>query len=324
MPVETGNKSQGGLPDSDFAGTSPALEDLMNPDKVRELIANSSNANGGAPSGNGASNSASGNGASDPEFLFVREVDRGDGTKEIFKAKTADELIDKIAEAKTHANRKILEQRNQQRAASPEDKPLFRPVEYKPQDISQAEALRIMDQWNNDPVKGFDQLIERRFGAPPAAIANGLNIMQAVYKDKLEQEATGNWANKHAGEFWQEADLIASLRKIAKKLLDGGHPITEHNLEWSYQQLVSSGELLVEEPPDAPTAPQPAPAAAPPQNGSARVSPGPPAFVASDRSGQRTEAAPQRQAGIDVNELNKMPLADMREAINRAVKAGAR
>jgi hypothetical protein len=307
MPTQTGNRPAEGLPDSDFAGTSPALEDLVSPADFQKLISTQTEPTNGAPPAEPVA---------DP-FPCVKTIDLGDGKGvQIFKGKTWEEVSDKLVDAQRHATAKIREL-SAKNGGQPESKPLFQSVEYKPRTLTTAEQLAIADQMNQNLERGFDELIKARLGADPQAIANGLNIMQTLYRDKLEQNATTAWAQKHAGEYWQY-DLVPSLQKIAQKLLAGGYPITENNLEWSYNHLVAAGELLVQEPPEVlPPPPPPAPPAEP--TGSRSTAP--PAFVVSDRSGQRTEPT-TRKEGVDVAALNKLPLDQMRDAINVRLKQG--
>jgi len=225
-------------------------------------------------------------------------------------------VASKLADAQLHATRRIRELSNFNQGNQLEDKPLFKPIEYKPRDLTRPEMLSLSDQWSSDPAKAFDALIEARFGATPQAIANGLNAVQTLWRDKLEQSATAKWTERHANEYWQY-DLIPNLAKIAKKLLDSNHPLTENNLEWSYRQLVDSGELLVEEPEETPPPANAPPVPPPPSSRTA-----PPQFVVSDRSGQRSEPVRQASSVPDVAQLNQMSLDQMRAAITARLKSG--
>jgi hypothetical protein len=308
MPTTTGNKATEGLPDSDFAGTSPALEDLVSPEDFNKLINEQAQAPPATPPAE--------------QFPCQKTIDLGDGKGvQVFKGKSWEEVSDKLVEAQRHATAKIRELTSRApNGNQPESKPLFQSVEYKPQPLTRAEQLQIAELLDENPERGFDELIKKRLGADPQAIANGLNIMQTLYRDKLEQNATSAWAQRHSGEYWQY-DLVPALQKIAQKLLGGGYPITENNLEWSYSHLVAAGELMVNEPAEELPPPPPPPASPPAEAKTISRSPAPPAFVVSDRSGQRTEATTRRE-GVDVAALNKLTLADMRDAINTRLKQG--
>lgn len=305
MPTQTGNLPQSGLPDSDFAGTSPALEDLMSAESVARAVAESAAA---PPPPN-----------PQPAQECVQEVDLGDGSGvQVFKGASWEEVAKKLAEAQKNATKRIRELSQRPTGLQPENKSLFQPVEYKPRDLTQAEQLRIADDMSQgNMTRAFDQLIESRLGVKPNELANGMNLLQTLYRDKLEQNATANWSKRHQGEYWQ-FDFIPSLTRISQKLLEAGYPITETNLEWSYNQLVAAGEILVEEPQDETPAPPPAQPAAPPEP--SRRTPAP-TFVVSDRSGQRMDAQVRRPE-VDVAALTQLPLDQMRTQIEARLKAG--
>ena len=322
MEKITTTQPQQGIRD-DFEGTSPALEDIVADTRNREeAIANAVRAAANeTPTGEGAQ-----------PYHAEQKIDLGDGKGvQVFKADapTAAEAWESVskqlAQAQEHATRKIRELTSRP-GDKPEPKPLFTPVDIKPRELSTAEALAIVSQFNDNPAKGFDALIEARLGANPQAIANGLNLVQQLWKDRAEQNATTNWAKKHSNEYWQEEDFIPNLQKVAEFLIRGNYPLREENLEWAYNQLVAQGELLIEAPAETPTAEELAAAeqekvrAAAAAQSSSRTAP--PTFV-SGRFGQRTEQAQVRQ-GVDVSQLNSLSLTDMKAAIERRMKEGQR
>ena len=286
----------------DFDGTSAALEDISMTGKVAEDIQLE------------VQRRLAGETPPAPETEVVKEIDLGDGKGvQRFVGKSWQEVADKLGEAQRHATAKIRELSQRNVGIQPDNKALYQPVELKARDLTAAEMLRIQDQFGNNMQAGFDELIKARLGADPATIANSLGIVQQLYKNQMEQNASSNWVSKHAGEYWQ-FDLIPNLKAIAQKVMTSGYPVNENNLEWAYNQLVQAGDIMVEEPKEETPPPPPPPVS--------RQTPQPPTYI-SARSGQRVEQTPAKQ-GVDVEALNKLPLDQMKAAINRKFDEGRR
>lgn len=179
---------------------------------------------------------------------FRREIDLGDGSgKQVFEADTLEALVDKLAEAQTHATKKIREQAAQIRKKP--ERAEERVVE--PAGVSGKRALTadekfaLAQKFQSDPDSAFDELYEAKFGRKPDEDAQDREFIRQVRYER-EIGAIDNAFLASNPEFHQSQSNAAAMVNFLKS---ENLPYTKANLEYAFQELTDSGLLEVK--PDA-------------------------------------------------------------------------
>jgi hypothetical protein len=233
-----------------------------------------------------------------------REIDLGDGSgKQVFEADTYEELADKLAEAQTHATKKIREQnRKLKEARTPKVEPTPRTPKYNEKPLTTDEEFAIGQNFSQMPRAAFEKLFESVTGLKPVEFRSKLEAMDAFDAAMAEQREAEAFVVSHAKDFTPSPQNYAALKGI----LDAeGLAVTKDNLDYAFDQASTSGLLVSITPTPAPRIEEPAPPAP------RKVSTG-----LSDRAPSREIAAPSVPT---VEELRAMPYEQARERIARAL-----
>lgn len=173
-------------------------------------------------------------------------VDLEDGSgKQVYKAKTKDELIVKLLDAQTHATKKIQNQEQERRlliASEPADvdEPTTR---FKPRALTADEQWQISNDLG-DPakaVKALDMYIETRLGGP---IDQVISKITEVNND-LEYRRARNEAMAFVSEtpeFYASPDNIV---KLANYVEENGWASTKRNLRKAFVILTNEEKLEI-------------------------------------------------------------------------------
>lgn len=179
--------------------------------------------------------------------VWERKIDLGDGSGvQVFRASSAEELVEKLAKAQENATRKIRELNQRLKLGSdgkePEKENL---VNLNPRNLSEDERWRLGSEMN-DPAKASQavrQLIEAEFGAP---IEDVRKVITKNAEDARNMRAKAEAEDFVAStpEYYPCPENTASLIKYLEK---NGYACTKKNLEIAFDDLHSAG-LLREKP----------------------------------------------------------------------------
>jgi hypothetical protein len=200
---------------------------------------------------------------SSPELpvVFQRIIDLGDGSGvQVFQADTAEALIDKLAEAQTHATRKIRELNKAQ-------KEVPAPV-VEISNLSPDEEYVLAQTLMTNPSKVIRAEIERQFGMPVEEVKKSLAEHKQDSTSRRNDATAKAWADATPDYYADDANgrkMVAYINKF-----HGGQATTE-NLTAAFQDLNSSGLLKAKPAPVEPVVPAPA-APAPPARRSSGIS----------------------------------------------------
>lgn len=123
------------------------------------------------------------------EVVYRREIDLGDGSgKQVFEAASMEELIDKLADAQTHATRKIRELAQSTKAA---------PKEEKVEPLTEEQRWLLSQELISDPLTTFEKLVEKSFGRKPKDIQEKLARVEQIERAQREDEAAKEWMKNH-------------------------------------------------------------------------------------------------------------------------------
>lgn len=161
---------------------------------------------------------------------FVREIPGVNGVVEKFEADSYEALVDKIANAKEHANRKIAELSTRPKIEPEREAPQTR----QPKPFTDAELLALKEGLTADPVAAFNKLFEAQIGASPEVVRTKLDELDA---QKRRTEAEQAFLSKHKDDFYNCPENAQKINALFQK---EGLPVTKKNLEWAYQELQES------------------------------------------------------------------------------------
>ena len=168
-----------------------------------------------------------------PTTELVQEIDLGDGGgKQVFKAKSAEEMIAKLTKAQENATRKIREQQFEiQRAkrATPDKTTPTR----APKQLTADEKFALAQEFAKDPDAAFDKML--------AAKGLTANDLYETVSERAIAKADMAFLSKHEGVDFVPSQ--ANAQAMHKFLQDENLPYTAANLEYAFQEL-SEGGLL--------------------------------------------------------------------------------
>lgn len=170
-----------------------------------------------------------------------------------------------------------------------EDKPLYKPYEFKHKDLSLAEQAEILNLWKENPQAAMRKLQEADLGAPVEVIIQKLQETQTVVRMKLEEEAGAEFM----GECENYNPTVTNGKKLTAHLAKLGKPITKQNLVVAFNQLVAAGDKGMLRAPEPEAPPEPLDEVPPP-----------PVIVPSNMGRQETTPAGQ----VDVAKFANMTL----------------
>jgi len=186
-------------------------------------------------------NSADPNADPDPdpedpeEFIFTREIDLGDGSgKQVFtgkgvsKEEALEDLTDKLAQAQTHATRKIKE--------------LTKSIKAQPEEkrYTEEEEFIISQELMSKPTEGFKKLFKETTGFDIKDFKTKLERVDAFEAAQRSERTQQDFLQTHQ-------DFIANpdnAKKLAKQCqLNGEQEFTAEGLHKAYLELKESGLL---------------------------------------------------------------------------------
>lgn len=172
-------------------------------------------------------------GVTPPDSLLERTIDLGDGGgKQVFKAKTPEEMIEKLTKAQENATRKIRQQEfelQRQKRATPDKTTPTR----APKQLTADDKFALAQEMAKDPEAALDKLLA----------AKGITTadLNQIVTDRAVQAAELTFLQKHEGvDFLPTPDNAKAIQKF---LQDEQLPYTAANLEYAFQEL-SEGGLL--------------------------------------------------------------------------------
>lgn len=162
------------------------------------------------------------------EVVYRRVIDLGDGSgTQVFEAPTVEELVDKLADAQTHATRKIRELSAAQK-----------PKEVVPA-LDENEEFVLSQQFLQSPTKAFADLFKRTTGKDIEGFKTTLGRMEAFERGQSEfgvgQEFQRLTPEYHPSE--------KNGKKIEKWLKTEGLEVTIENVQKAFADLTESGLL---------------------------------------------------------------------------------
>jgi hypothetical protein len=254
-------------------------------------------------------------GASTPasEAKFVREIDLGDGSgKQVFKAETAEALLDVLTEAQKNATIKIREQQFElKRSQRAQPERIDRPAVAK-RDLSAEEILAIQNELGNNPAAAIDKIFKAQTGRTAEEIGTFINdFMQAQEIAKADTTFLMN----HQEDYVPSSQNAARIEKF---LADEKLSHTHKNLEYAFQELTESGLLDVAVADPNKVTVQPHQRRKPMSTGIRQSSSSRPADSNEVNAGAIKES--------DVEEIYKLPLEEARvkmQALMRKAKASS-
>jgi hypothetical protein len=175
-----------------------------------------------------------------------------------------------------------------------EDKPLYKPYEFKPKELTLAEQAEILNVWKENPQKAMRMLQEADLGAPANVIIQKLQETQTVLRMKLEEDAGAVFM----GENEDYMPTVHNGKKLCAYLNEKGKPITAVNLGVALRQLVAAGDKGLLRKPDAP----PVETTPPPPDNTEEIK-GPPTHVPANQ-GLPERAAPNSVDAAAFAKLN--------------------
>ena len=234
-----------------------------------------------------------------PEKWFVREIDLGDGSgKQVFKGRSLEELADRLAEAQTHATRKIRELSQERKRTAQE--------EADNEFVLQQELL-------NKPSETLRRKFEEMVGMPIDSFKTKIQKVEAFEKAQSAEEASKEFVQSHE-------DYYASPgngKRMGAYLNRMGLDWTVENMEKAFKELSSDG-LLAERPEQQEVTAENKAEQEPTRIANPVQKPVVQKRVAgSGLSAKRSAVAPKpKPAEPSIEDLYKMPLEELRERAN--------
>ena len=196
---------------------------------------------------------------------FLKEIDLGDGSGvQRFEADTADELIEKLAEAQTSATRKIQElsrkvkRANRRTVVEPAPKPTVQPS-VRPLSLEEMADLTL--QMSLDPAKAIGRVIEAHVGMTAAELRRMSEDTRSIKSALDEQAAAVEFVSSNE-------DYVPNPkndRLLRQYLADEGLSMTAENLQAAFEELKEDGLLTAAKPAEPRIETLPAKPAVPPK-----------------------------------------------------------
>jgi hypothetical protein len=171
--------------------------------------------------------------AEDEEIEYERVIDLGDGSgTQVFRGKTMEELIDKLASAQENATRKIRELSATQKAA-------IKQVEEN-DELTEDQKFLLSQQILTDPLKVIEAAVERTLNKK---INPRLKEVEGAAREQRETKIAVEWVKNNPDYYACDSNG----KKIQKYLETQGKEITPDNLQAAFEDLNADG-LLVSKP----------------------------------------------------------------------------
>jgi hypothetical protein len=244
---------------------------------------------------------------------FQREIDLGDGSgKQVFKAETAEALLDVLTEAQKNATIKIREQAFElKRAQRAQPERIDTTIATK-RDLSAQELLDITNELANNPASAVDKIFKAQTGLTAAEVGTFINDFKNA---QSVAKADTDFLMNHQNDYVPSAQ---NASRIEKFLADEKLPHTHKNLEYAFQELTENGLLEVNVADPSKVAVQPHQRRKPMSTGIRQSS--------SSRPSDANEVNASAIKESDVEEIYKLPLEEARvkmQALMRKAKASS-
>jgi hypothetical protein len=167
------------------------------------------------------------------EVVYERVIDLGDGSgTQVFRGKSMEELIDKLATAQENATRKIRELSTAQKAA-------IKQVEEN-DELTEDQKFILSQQILTDPMKVIQTFVEKAINKK---VDPRLKEVEDVAREQRETKIAVEWVKNNPD--YHACD--SNGKKIQKYLETQGKEITPENLQAAFEDLSADG-LLVSKP----------------------------------------------------------------------------
>ena len=150
--------------------------------------------------------------------IFRKEIENGDGSVDVYEADSLEDLVDKIAEGKRNANKKIQEFIAERKAK-----------DATTQQVSQDEEYVIQQRLKDSPKKTIKEVVSEVIEERMAATARA-------------EAAQSNFVNSHP-DYVPNPDNGKRIASEVQRL--GYSEFTSEGLEKAYQSLKKSGLLIL-------------------------------------------------------------------------------
>jgi hypothetical protein len=163
--------------------------------------------------------------------LFRRVITIGEGVDpEVFEAASMEELIDKIADAKAHATRKIREQGEQLRKSKESETA-------KTRQFTEDEEFVLSQELMNKPTQAVAKIFKEMVGMDISAFKTVAQKVEAFEKGKQTNDAIATFLTTHPE--YEDSQRNTDVMQLAL----AGRDVTVENLEKAYQTLSAKGLL---------------------------------------------------------------------------------
>ena len=171
---------------------------------------------------------------------FMREIDLGDGSgKQVFKADSAEALLDVLTEAQKNATIKIREQQFELKRAQRAQPERPEVKESGKRDLSAQELLDLTNEMSKNPTSAIDKIFKAQTGLTAAEVGTFINDFRNA---QFIAKADTDFLLAHQEDYVPSAQNAARIEKF---LADEKLPHTHKNLEYAFQELTESGLLEV-------------------------------------------------------------------------------
>lgn len=244
---------------------------------------------------------------------FTREIDLGDGSgKQVFKADSAEALLDVLTEAQKNATIKIREQQFElKKAQRAQPERIDTPTATK-RDLSAQELLDITNELSKNPASAVDKIFKAQTGLTAAEVGTFINDFRTA---QSIAKADTDFLLNHQEDYVPSAQNAARIEKF---LADEKLQHTHKNLEYAFQELTEGGLLEVNSA-DPNKVTVPSHQRRKPMSTGIRQS-------SSSRPTDANEVNPSAIKESDVEEIYKLPLEEARvkmQALMRKAQASS-
>jgi hypothetical protein len=239
------------------------------------------------------------------KILYRRVVDIGDGVDpEIFEANSLEELLDKIADAKGHATKKIRQQEAELRKQKEAEAP-------KPRQFSEDEEYVYSQELMAKPTQAFAKMFKDMTGMEITQFKTVAEKTMALDSAKNTNEAIIHFVTTHPT--YVDDKRSADLMTLAL----GGRDKTAENLEKAYQNLVAKGLLAPGKDEQGSVQDEQEPAKTGITSEASVKSPSQGTRKASGLSGKNRAPVATQNNEPSEDEARRMPLDQLRELANK-------
>lgn len=245
----------------------------------------------------------------DEQVVYRREIDLGDGSgKQVFEADSPEALIDKLVQAQEHASRKIRELSAAQKAKEPAA------PKYNDND-----KFLLGQRFQQDPIEATDEIWQKTKAAEKINAA--LERLEAIERRDRETQSAEAFVKRHPEYKAVPSNGEKMLRYLQVYQLEG----TPENLDRAFNELKSSGLLVLNTEESSGTTNEPQPGKATSHTSRIEKAGASTRTVSKVSSGlsARNSARQVPKAEPTEDELYAMPLDQLERLANRQLRGEA-